>query len=117
MEESRVDISEENMDNRRPLSSWFTMLLTLQPLSHKSTHKKRLDPGGPSQDDSLTPLLSSTMSGNDKYTNSVQGVVVSVADLEESSTSTRSIDEGTRQPWWSYIWVSFFHPSYIVSIS
>ena len=51
------------------------------------------------------------MSSDDKITKAAQEVVVAVVDEEASSTRFRNIDAPVamsgREPWWSYIWVSF----------
>lgn len=84
----------------------------MQLLSHKHPHKKRLDPGSASNDDYLTPLLSRTMSSDDKHTKSDPVVVVTAVDPEATSIGQSSVDGASqghkRQPWWSYIWASSF---------
>lgn len=101
---------KKKMDNRRQSPSWWRTLLAVQPPSHTPGHKKRLEPGGPSEDDSQTPLLSSTMSSNNEYVKAIQGVTVSVVDTEASSADTNSTDgKRRRDPWWSYIWVSVYN--------
>lgn len=109
-ERIRLEILEGNLDNWHHSSAWLIRLPTMQYLSHKPAHKK-LNSGGPDQDDCLTPLLSSSMSSDDKITKAAQEVVVAVVDEEASSTRSRNIDAPVamsgREPWWSYIWVSF----------
>jgi hypothetical protein len=50
------------------------------------------------------------MSSDDKFTKVNQKVVVAVVEEELNSTGSGIIEEATvlkREPWWSYIWVSF----------
>jgi hypothetical protein len=83
----------------------------MQYLSYQDTYKERLDPGGSSEDDCITLLLSSIMSSDEKLTKANQEAVVAVVEEELNSTFSRIIDEEAtalkREPWWSYIWVCF----------
>jgi hypothetical protein len=96
----------EVLENQRD-SSWLNMPQTVHRLSHRPIHKKRLDPGGPSEDDSQTPLLSSAMSKDDKNSKVLLAVEVEVTAVDPDGRSIASSNERRRGPWWSYIWVEF----------